>query len=201
MVAYAALADLKARLEITDAAQDALLNGLLEQVARFLDGECERDFFRHPTLAVDPAETRIIRTTGRSRRVAVRDGMITVSSVETATSPAGTYTAVAATDYAFDPYELPPEETHEHLLLVPTSAYRKWPEGYVRIVGHFGFAAVPRMIVDANLDGARELYRQGPGGGGPIGVTQFGTPIFNRGMPKSVLDAIDRYAWRDFSHV
>lgn len=199
MTAYGDRSALKVRmgLEAGDTSQDAALDSLLEQMARYLDAQCERDFFRHPTTAVEPDETRIVRARGRSSRLGFRSGIVTLTSLESADSPAGPWTVVAAADYTFEPWDLPPDETYEQLLLLEG----KWDAGFYRATGHFGFAAPPAMIVDANLDGARELHRQGPGGGAPVGVNQFGTPMFLRGTPKSVLDAIARYAWRnrDFS--
>lgn len=195
MVAYATLADVKtiSGLKAGDPSNDDSYAIFLERVARYLDTECGRDFFRHPTLAGDPPETRIVRASGRHRRLMVRSGIISLSGLESATAPTGPWSAVAAAEWYLDPWDLPPHESYEAIVRVDGEA---WAAGFYRPTGHFGFDAVPPLIVTANLEGARELERQGPGGGGPVGVNQFGTPLFMRGEPKSVNDAIRHYAWR-----
>ena len=188
--AYATLDALREYVDPPDASQDNLLSDLLLQASTYIDGQCRRDFYRHPQ--VTGTEIRTINGNGR-RRLWVKAGIVSLSTVELAELTGGSYTALASTDWILGPDE--PIGSYDWIDLSDQSAYTEWFAGYetVRLTGVFGQASVPADIEKATLDLAREWYRQGPGGGGPVGVNQFGTPIFGAGMPRSVQDAINTY--------
>jgi hypothetical protein len=198
--AYATLEDLREYVDLPDDSKDNLLSDLLVQASAYLDAACERDFYRHPQI--DGTETRLFDGTG-TVRLRVRAGIVSLSQVEIATTVAGGFTTVDPTDYVLAPTDKAADMSYTSVLLVNyTGSWTNWytvRQG-VRLTGVFGWAEVPQTIRKATLDLAREWYRQGPGGGGPVGVNQFGTPLFLAGMPRSVQDAITRYSAKAVLH-
>jgi hypothetical protein len=190
--AYATLDALREYLNPPDNSQDNLLSDLLADASAYLDTKIGRDFYRHPQIT--GTEIRTFNGSASSF-LPVAAGMVSLTLVELATQTGGAYTSLAATDWALYPFELSPEASYSALVLSNVGNYPYWYSGIatVRLTGVFGSASVPAMIRKATLDLAREWYRQGPGGGGPVGVNQFGTPIFGGGLPLSVKQAIDQY--------
>lgn len=192
--AYATLDDLREELAIPDKSADNRLSDLLEQASRYLDERCGHDFLRHPQ--VSGSESRLFWTEGGSNLLLVRAGIVSLSQVELTTYTGGTYSSLAASDWALWPSEVRPYHSHEGVLLSGLGTYQAFYAALdgARLTGVFGYEQVPPIVAKATLDLAREWFRQGPGGGGPVGVNQFGTPIFGGGEPKSVRDAIEAYA-------
>lgn len=189
ITSYATLDSLKEILKMPDGSRDNLLSDLLLDATAAITRECERDFFRHP--AVIGEEIRIFDGSGNAK-LRVDAGIISLSKVELATGTGQDFTELAATDWLYWPTSLRPDWSYTALRLSDSGSYSTWYRGYgnVRLTGVFGFAAIPRDIQRATLDLAREWYRQGPGGGGPVGVNQFGTPIFGGQIPQSVRSAL-----------
>jgi hypothetical protein len=189
--AYATLDALREYVNVPNTSQDNLLSDLLVDASGYLDAQCGRDFYRHPQ--VSGTEIRTFDGTGTSR-LRVRAGIVSLTTVEIATQTGGTFTALGATAWMLDPSDKSDTETYGTVQLTGLGTpYFAPGYGTVRLTGVFGWAAPPAMIRKATLDLAREWYRQGPGGGGPVGVNQFGTPIFGAGMPLSVKQAIAQY--------
>lgn len=196
ITAYVTLDDLRENLSLPDDSQDNLLSDLLVQASAYLDEKCRRDFYRHPQ--VSGTEVRLYDVTGRSTAQVV-DDIVSLTTLEYASYTGAAYTALASTDWMLQPQNQRRNWPYEEVVLSDmavglTSFYQG--RRTARLTGVFGFASVPDMIAKATLDLAREWYRQGPGGGGPVGVNQFGTPIFGGGEPKSVKDAIEAYRRR-----
>jgi hypothetical protein len=192
--AYATLDALREYLNVPDVSSDNVLSDLLEDASRHLDEKCGRDFLRHP--GVSGTETRTFLTE-RGNLLEVRAGIVSLDTVELAPYTGAAYSTLAADDWTLWPTDPEPYHSYSGVALTDTGSYRYWYPALAgaRLTGVFGFAQVPPLIRRATLDLAREWYRQGPGGGGPVGVNQFGTPIFGAGEPKSVRDAIEEYAW------
>jgi hypothetical protein len=198
--AYATLENLREYLQLPDDSHDNLLSDLLRQASGALDAACERDFYRHP--AVSGTEVRTFNGTG-TRRLYVRAGVVSLTTVELITAVGGSYVTVDPAEYQLAPADKADDMSYTHVVLTgATGTYSSWYSVYggVRLTGVFGWASVPPMIEKATLDLAREWYRQGPGGGGPVGVNQFGTPLFLAGMPRSVQDAVARYNGKQALH-
>jgi hypothetical protein len=192
--AYATLGALREYLNLGDASSDNVLSDLLEDASRYLDEKCGRDFLRHP--GVSGTETRTFLTE-RGNLLEVRAGIVSLTTVQLATYTGAAYNTLSAADWVLWPTDPEPYHSYSGIALTDTGSYRTWYPALAgaQLTGVFGFAEVPPLIRRATLDLAREWYRQGPGGGGPVGVNQFGTPIFGAGEPKTVRDAIEEYAW------
>lgn len=197
--AYATLDSLKEVIRPPDSSRDNYLSDLLVDASAYLTTACERDFFRHP--AVSGEETRIFDGSGTSK-LRVDAGIVSLSLVELAPGTGSAYVALAANDWVYWPSDKADDFSYEAVMLSDVGAYTVWSSGYatVRLTGVFGWQTIPGLIRRATLDLAREWYRQGPGGGGPVGVNQFGTPIFGGQEPKTVRDAVARYNARHAVH-
>lgn len=193
LTAYATLDSLREYLGLPDDSRDNLLSDLLVDASDYINALCGRDFYRHPQ--VSGTEVRTFDT-GPGPRVRVNAGIVSLSLVELASYTGSSYTALTGTGWVLEPADKAPDYSYTSVLLSDQGTYRTWYSAYAgaRLTGVFGSSTVPAMIRKATLDLAREWYRQGPGGGGPVGVNQFGTPIFGGGMPSSVRDAIARYS-------
>lgn len=207
--AYATLDDLLETMTVTDVKKYNALNDLLIDASDMLDELCERDFYRHPQGS--GTETRYFHVVNSGRRSLAEAlgfdlDIVSIATLEAADTTGGTYTAIAAgsAGYWLEPQNPKVGFPYEDVLLSGASTGSgsfAVGERVVRIDGVFGFARVPRPIKRATIDLAREWYRQGPGGGGPIGVSALGQPQFMRGMPDTVRQAVKKYKKRSFAHV
>lgn len=192
--AYATLDALREYVENPDNSKDNMLSDLLVQASASLDRKCRRDFFRHPQLT--GTETRTFDGDGAAR-LFVRAGIVSLTSVGLAQLTGGSYTTLAGSDWFLQPDQ--PVDSYDSVVLSDQSGWVE-PVAYGRrtwqLTGVFGFAAIPEDVVKATLDLAREWYRQGPGGGSPVGLNQFGTPLFLQGAPTTVRDVVENYARR-----
>ena len=191
--AYAALESLRLYVDLPDTTRDELLEELLAQASGYIDDQCDRDFYRHPQ--VSGTEVRTYDSDGRL--AVLYEDIISLTTVEIASGTGQTYATIAAgsTGYYLRPATVRTGRPYESLVLSDQGLYTHVPAGraVLRLTGAFGWSSVPAAIERATIEVAREWYRQGPGGGGPIGVTAFGTPIFGGAMPRSVRDAIAAY--------
>ena len=198
---YATLDALREYIKLPDDRDDNLLTDLLRQATDYLTTKMRRDVFRHPPIS--GTETRLFNGAGSSE-LAIPVGLIpgSVTTIRVAGGTGGDFTALVAADWAIpetSPYvgvggtiETRPAS---YLDLTDIAGVDSWYKGFAtaEITAAFGFPAIPSMVEKATLDLAREWYRQGPGGGGPVGVNQYGTPLFAAGMPKTVADAIAEF--------
>lgn len=192
--AYATLDALREELGIPNDTKDNLLSDLLVEATAYINAECHRDFFRHP--AVDGEEVRTFMGLG-TRMIEIPPGFVSISAVRGAYQTNGTYSNIASTDYVFGPFNKRDDMSYDELWLHESSTWPKWYIGWntVEVTGVFGWESIPTMVSKACLDLAREMYRQGPGGGGPVGINQFGTPIFGGGLPLSVRRVITNFGY------
>lgn len=193
--AYATLDNLLEYVKPPNDEQNNLLSDLLVASSAWLDKKVHRDFYRHPQIS--GTETRTFDGTG-STRLFVRAGIVSLTTVSLAELSGGAYTALASSDWFLGPDQ--PEDSYDYVQISDQSAYYTWPlaRGYRtwQLTGVFGFATIPEDVVKATLDIAREWYRQGPGGGGPVGLNQFGTPLFLQGTPNIANDIVAAYGRR-----
>lgn len=197
-VTYADLDDLKEEVKPPTSQSDNHLLDLLVQATGSINELCERDFFRHPFAGT---ETRLFSGSG-TRRLRVKAGIISLSTVELATATGQAYATLAGTDWYLEPFEQGPGWPSESVVLSDVSEFSSWYTGHqtVRLTGQFGFPEVPELVRKATIDLAREWYRAGPGGGGPVGVNRYGTPVFGGELPYSVQKAMKIYSAKSAIH-
>jgi hypothetical protein len=204
---YATLLDLQTTLQrtgvddeewITSQAEAALVDG----VDRITE-ELETDFFRHPTAGT---EVRYLRGSG-SALLHVHSGIVSLTTVQIRTSRTADWVTLDATDYdlesraAHDPNQAAATVyPYDHIRLNGTGDYSRWPKGerLVEFTGVFGWPAVPRRAVEANVAMARQLMsadRTYPGG--VISPDEAGRPV----LPSRLPDAVYRLkAWASSLH-
>ena len=196
-VAYATVESLREYLGLTGIAKDNLLADLLLDASRYIDMEVGHDFRRHP--ATSGTEVRTYTTDG-GNLLKVPEGIVSLTQVRLAVYSGGSYSTLAGSDWALYPTEVMPDETYRGVVLSDLGTYRDWYTALdgAELTGVFGYTTVPRVVQKATLDLAREWYRQGPGGGAPTAVNQFGTPIVLAGLPTTVREVIAHYGLSRF---
>jgi hypothetical protein len=200
---YATLLDLTTTLQrggidedpwVTSQMEAALLNG----VDRITE-EIEADFFRHPSAGT---EVRYLSGSG-SPLMHVHFGIVSLTQVRVATSRyLADWETLTPADYdlesrcSHDPNQ--PAALvypYDHIRLNGTGFYTNWPRGerLIEMTGVFGWPAIPRRAVEANVAMARQLIaadRTYPGG--VISPDEAGRPI----LPSRLPDAVYRLkAW------
>jgi hypothetical protein len=203
LAAYATLDDLLESMDVGTGAGSSgrrnLLADLLVDATDLITQRCGRSFFRSPQVSGTATHTfNVVNPNARTLSEAIGRGVdvLSVTTLEYRESSTGSYTAIAAgtTGYLLDSSltDLGTAGTvvpYDTLRLSADSATRTtYPTGdaAIRLVGALGWPRVPPLVKRATIDLARQWYRQGPGGGPQqLGVTQFGTPILERGLPDS----------------
>lgn len=211
LLAYATVDDVIETMSVvaSDTKAYNLLADLLVDATDAISLMCGRSFFRSPS--VSGTEERIYHVANdRAKTLSEALGMgvdiISLTTVEFADSVSGSYTTVAsgATGYYLNPLYPVSGWPYEDIELSPHGAsYLTFPRhGLVRLTGAFGWSAIPPLVKRATIDLAREWYRQGPGGGGPIGIGALGQPVFSSGRPPTWWELYrSDYRRRDFLHV
>lgn len=163
------LADVKSRLKITDGTDDALLTSLIEGVSDWIQDATGRK------LVAEAAATYVFDTIYGSE-IEVRRGIRTVTtlSIAAADQPdtGGTYTVWTGNVYlrpvAADRRVGWPATT---VILAGTSPALRTAINGCKIVGDFGFAAVPPAIAQLALDAVVSAYQtRGKPSSATIGV-------------------------------
>lgn len=169
---YTTTALLKARLGITDTADDTILAAIITAVSRLIDDYAGRRFYA-------ATETRYY-TAAHYDRLLV-DDLLSVTSLQTDPDGDGVYdyTWTANTDYALGPYNATLEaqpQPYWWLEVRPYGSYR-FPAGVprgVKLAGSFGFSSTtPVVIGEACLLACEQTYRQKDNPYGTIGGGEF----------------------------
>lgn len=164
---YCTLAQVKASLNITDNADDDLLELAVETASREIDGACERQFF-------STSATRIY--TPRDSYITDIDDLVSVTSIKTSSAADGTFdTLWLSTDY-----QLEPLNGIVGGIATPYNSIRAvgdytFPisggEATVQVVGTFGFATVPTAIKQATVILASRVFKRNDS---PLGIAGYG---------------------------
>lgn len=151
-------AQVKTRLRITDAADDALISELIDGVSDWIEDAT------HRKLVPDAGATYVVDTT-YGNLVYIRRGIRAITSFGYATSDqpdsGGTYTAITpATGLTIRPAPIDrrvgwPGDT---IVLFGSTPVLRTVRNGARIVGDFGFAATPPAIVEVAIDAVVAAY-------------------------------------------
>jgi hypothetical protein len=168
---YATVAQLKARLGISDVTDDTVLGQVLDGACRAIDQVCGERFY---TTAA--AETRYFTATTSE---VVRPGpLVSITTLTTDDSEDRTYATswTANTDYELEPANAVVDS-------VPYRAIRTTPVGSksfpttrraIKIVGKFGWSAVPDNIREAALLASERLWKRKDAILGVVGSFEMG---------------------------
>jgi hypothetical protein len=169
MANYATLSQVKAALRITDQIDDSLLNTSIAAASRFVEGYCDRAF--------DKASlgTAIYIPTGRMDDL-ITDDLTAITSIAIDEDLDETFsTTLRPID--FQPL---PVNARSGGLAFPFSRVRPQEDGYwptafgratVKVVGQFGWPAVPEAVREATILQASRLYTRLDS---PLGIAGFG---------------------------
>jgi hypothetical protein len=203
--AYATVDELEDTMDVPTGAGSSRRRNLLAQLLLDAkdqtDADCARTFLRVPQVSGDVTVYCDIEHAGYASLVSAIghpytiDGraldILSVTTLEVRDSESGAYAAIASGDtgYYLDVGSgSGPDWPYQDVTLSPASSRTTWPTGRraVKITGALGFSAVPSPVKRANIDLAREAYRQSVGGGpAQVGTNQFGTPVYLTGKPDS----------------
>lgn len=156
---YITLANLKATLNITGTAQDTDLTNAVNAASRAVDRICRRRFWE------DASDVTRYYSPDRLNLLEIDD---LVSLTTLSSDDDGTYTYANSwtqnTDFLLEPLNAPTEDPAE-----PWTQIRVHPSGQflfntfyprsVKLVGKFGWAAIPDQVVDATTMIASRIYK------------------------------------------
>jgi hypothetical protein len=154
------------RIPSADTIDDALLETSIEAASRQLDGYCERVFYSTSgTRVFVPNDSYVVET----------DDIVSITTLMTSSDGDGFDITWATTDY-----QLEPLNGRAGGIVTPFTQIRAiddylFPvfggEATVRVVGTFGWSAVPIAIKQATLMLAQRQFKRYDS---PLGVTGFG---------------------------
>jgi hypothetical protein len=186
---YASLAEFKAWITVrggtisTDAADDAVMEDVVEQASRYIDEQTGRRFWKPGS-----DETRYY-TPEDSTELEIDDLSTTPTSISVDYSGAETraYTALASTDYDLLPENADTLSRPWTAVEIRSTSGDYFPTQRmgVKIVGKFGWPSVPDNIKNDCLSIAHNVWmgRQGQTGGGRMTITAAGIVIRPEDVP------------------
>jgi hypothetical protein len=186
---YATVAELKARIGITDAVDDAVIAQVLDAVSRGIDNYCGRYFYRS-----DAGTVRYY--TAQRTRTLLLDDYVTLTAVATDSSHDRTY----ATTWSVTDYDLMPANAaadgipYDHLTTTPQGSYA-FPVGLskgIKLTGTWGWPAVPDPVHEACLIQASRVFKRKDAPFGISGTPELGMMRIGR-LDPDVLWMLDTY--------
>lgn len=188
---YVTRAELKSYLKIDSSITDydADLDDVLESSTREINNHCSRQFNRDNVITSTGTQTRVYAC--RYSWLAEIDDVHTITDLEIDTDPNGdgTYTeAWTASDYQLEPLNgiRDGNTGWPYFKIRAINALRFPVLGYVaslRVTAHFGWAAVPADVKQAQLMLAAETFKMREAPFGVAGWSEFGA-VRVRDIPK-----------------
>lgn len=180
---YLTLAEAKADLGIGDTDEDVRVERAVQTASRLIDRYCGQRFWEDgsdTTRYFTPANWRTLRLASTSQDVE-SSSVTAVTSVAVDTTGDGTFdeTFVEGTDFFLSPRSAAEASRPYTKLELLSTGGRCWPVGHadaVKIVGTFGWPAVPDEVKEACAVQAQVLFKRATEGAVPI-VTMDGTTL------------------------
>ncbi len=193
MTLYASVAEVKAALHITDTVDDSLITMAATSASALIEGFCGRRF--------DSASATRYFTADNAYVLQV-DDLVSVTSIASSSQSDGTYDVTwAATDY-----QLEPLNGYADGLSFPTTRIRAidrylWPastsigglEADVKIVGTWGFSAVPSQVNQAAVIQSMRIFKRLDSVLGVAGFGDFGAIRVSKGLDPDVAQLVAPY--------
>lgn len=189
-------AQVKARVEVTDASDDTLISELIDEVSDWIQDVTKRK------LVPEAAATYVVDTSSGSV-IPVRRGIRAVTALGIATTnqpdTGGVYTAVTLSDIVLRPQAIDrkPGWPAEFIMLLGSTLPRlKAVINGASITGDFGFAATPPVIQAVAIDAVVTAFNARQAGASDV-IGADDTAIypwakyFSKGSPQRA--TIDRY--------
>jgi hypothetical protein len=167
----------------TDAADDTVIEGLIEAVSRWIElgPQCNRFFWKEGTDSTRYFETE------KGDEVKVTDMSTTPTTVSVDYSGVRTYTDLVSADWEVDPVNAALEnKPYTRICISPArSAYFPTGRRGVKVATKFGWPAVPADIKEICEEIVMNIYdsRSGQSSAGNISVTAAGVVIRPQDVP------------------
>jgi hypothetical protein len=180
---FKAYATVRGGTTVADSSDDAVIEDIIEQTSRYIEGETGRRFWKNSS-----DETRYFRAR-KPLRCDVDDLSAAPTSVSGDYSDTRSYTALSTTtDYELDPPNAALDGwPYTQIHILPTSsAYFPVTQRGVKVVGKFGFPSVPDDIKELCLAIALDCYQSRSGQSSPGNITTAttaGVVIRSRNIP------------------
>lgn len=187
---YATLAEFKAYVTVrggstsTDAADDAVIEDLIEAVSRQIDNLTGRRF-----VAESSDSTRYFEA--KDGKCEIDELSTTPTSISVDYSGIRTYTALTAADYELLPDNASAKGLPYDAIIIAPASSAYFPEGRkgVKIIGKFGWPSVPDNIKSGCLAVCHNWWmeRSGQASSGKVTVTASGVVIRPEDIPPHVM--------------
>jgi hypothetical protein len=188
---FKAFATVRGGTSTTDAGDDTVIEDIIEQVSRHIEGQTGRRFWKNSS-----DETRYFQAVD-SEYCDVSDLSATPTSVSVDYSGIRSYTAIDADDYELDPPNAALDgQPYTRISLIPTSdEYFPLSRRGVKVVGKFGFPSVPDDIKNLCLAIGLNVYqnRSGQSSAGNATITAAGIVIRPQDVPSWGQQIITHY--------
>lgn len=182
----------KLRAGITDTTDDVLIGELCDQVNAYVESVTGR--------AIAPASGTAYTFDNwePKTRLLVPTGIVSLTSVALAQYTGATYETLASTDWFLRPSQPAPGWPYTELWLSdrPAGTFASFPTGYdvIRLIGTFGWSAVPDELVDvATTTAMRAWAGRGAGQTDIVGTDDFGRPVVSRYLSARDRDTLRAY--------
>jgi hypothetical protein len=171
-MSYATLAEFKAAVGITDSTDDGALQSVLDATDTLIDLYCDRK-----TGFGTATETRYY--TAEDYEYVLTDDLVSVTTLQTDDDANGTYetTWTAGTDYVLAPVNAALDGFPYTEIDTSVSWPRNFPKDVylgVKVVGQFGFPAVPAAVKQAEIIQAGAVWNSRTAPFGVIGSADLG---------------------------
>jgi hypothetical protein len=171
-MSYATLAEFKAAVGITDTTDDAALQSVLDATDTLIDLYCDRK-----TGFGTATETRYY--TAEDYEYVLTDDLVSVTTLQTDDDANGTYetTWTVGTDYVLAPVNAALDGFPYTEIDTSVSWPRNFPKDVyigVKVVGVFGFPAVPAAVKQAEIIQAGAVWNSRTAPFGVIGSADLG---------------------------
>lgn len=162
---YATLAELKARLNITDTREDVILEAVITAASRAIEGETGRVFY---------ATQATRHFTAEFHDLLFIDDLLELTALKTDADGDRAYETVwADTDYDLEPFN----ETPKTVIRIAPNGHHSFPtvRKSVAITGSWGYAATaPAAVNEACLIQAARLFKRKDAPFGVFGTAETG---------------------------
>jgi hypothetical protein len=170
-MSYATLAEFKSSIGITDSADDGALQSVLDATDQLINNYCDTKL----GFGTTSSQTRYY--TADNLLYVLTDPIVTVTSLQTDDDGDGTYEITwSATDYILAPRNAATDGRPYTEIDTNIQDTRLFPTGYlgVKVIGTFGWAAVPSAVKQAALIQAGAVWSSRTAPFGVIGSQDLG---------------------------
>lgn len=169
---YATLAQVKARLGITDTTDDTILESVVEGISRLIDDYCGRHFYQKTSTT--------FYFTGEFGDLLVVPDLVSITTLKTDDDGDRTYeTTWTTSDYDLLPYNASSyDKPYTRIETTPNGDY-SFPTTAkgIEIAGTWGWPAAPTHVKEACLLQSEILFKRKDAIFGVIGGGEMGQPV------------------------